>query len=65
MFEKVSRSLKYDSKYFFVLKHVDTNTDHCVRGNMYVYFDVSLKTRTFDKVLWSVSYTSIHDTLKQ
>ena len=34
MFEKVSRSLKYDSKFFFV----DTTTDHftplaqCVRG---------------------------------
>ena len=43
MFEKVSRSLKYDSKIFLVHKHiyiyVDTNTDHFtplalhVRGN--------------------------------
>ena len=33
MFEKVSRSLKYDSNFFFVHKHInilymDTNTDH-------------------------------------
>ena len=28
MFEKVSRSLKYDSNIFFVNKHMDTTTDH-------------------------------------
>ena len=39
MFEKVSRSLKYDSKFFFVHKHMDTTYDHFtplalhVRGN--------------------------------
>ena len=39
MFDKVSRSLKYDSNIFFVHKHMDTTTDHFtqlalhVRGN--------------------------------
>ena len=52
MFEKVSQSLKYDSKFFFVHQHiniyiyiyVDTNNDHftplalCVRGNDVLQF---------------------------
>ena len=50
MFEKVSQSLKYDSKFFFVHKHiiiyiyVDTNNDHFtplalrVRGNDVLQF---------------------------
>ena len=48
MFEKVNRSLKYDSNIFFVHKHIyiyqDTTTDHFtplalrVRGKNYIHY---------------------------
>ena len=60
MFEKVSRSLKYDSNIFIVHKHIyymDTTVDHftplalCVRGNnmRYIFCRESNALRSFSR----------------
>ena len=50
MFEKVNRSLKYDSNFFFVHKHIyiyqDTTTDH--------FTPLALRVRGNDSVLLSI-----------
>ena len=53
MFEKVSRSLKYDSNIFFVHKHMDTTTDH--------FTPLALRVRGNDMSLYAILILLVND----